>query len=324
MWCSCAVLARAQSEAGRPGKEYVAECGGGYGQDCPECVHARRLHGADSAASAQTSQVCHYTSLERQRGGRTRHVCRMPEETSRSSMRIPSNMPWQDPAYVTGGLHRGNVGASIVAGSGDLTATLAAGGVTVEFGSGNAFIQAAGWGGANEYSFQAGHGGGNDVITGFQQGNRHAGRSTGWTWSSEAVGSTSTALALSDGTQVVPYWFRGRPASLLTCRQDGRHVNVLLPLLVCCLRMRCWPVRRLQGQGISGKARLVTAGSYSVTARKSHRGTALLAVWPTRLIVRNRSRPKRATLDGRPSGRKYAVGIIAGLHNVVTGNRRHN
>ena len=94
------------------------------------------------------------------------------------------------------------MGASIVAGSGDLTATLAAGGGTVEFGSGNAFIQAAGWGGANEYIFQAGHGGGNDVITGFQQGTDTL-SFDGVDVVSEAVGSTSTALALSDGTQVV-------------------------------------------------------------------------------------------------------------------------
>ncbi len=96
----------------------------------------------------------------------------------------------------------GDGGASIMAGSGDLSATLSAAGGTVDFGSGNAAIQAAGWGGANDYVFQAGHGGGNDVIFGFQQG-IDTFSFEGVNVVSEVIGSTSTALALSDGTQVV-------------------------------------------------------------------------------------------------------------------------
>ena len=89
-----------------------------------------------------------------------------------------------------------------MAGSGDLSATLSAAGGTVDFGSGNAAIHAAGWGGANDYVFQAGHGGGNDVIFGFQQG-IDTFSFEGVNVVSEVIGSTSTALALSDGTQVV-------------------------------------------------------------------------------------------------------------------------
>ena len=72
----------------------------------------------------------------------------------------------------------------------------------MEFGSGNATIQAAGWGGANDYVFQAGHGGGNDVVSGFQQGIDTL-SFEGVNVVSEVVGSSSTGLALSDGTQVV-------------------------------------------------------------------------------------------------------------------------
>ena len=96
----------------------------------------------------------------------------------------------------------GQAGASIVAGSGDLAATLSAGGGTVQFGSGDADIQAAGWGGANNYIFQAGQGGGNDVITWCQQGSDTL-SFNGVSVTSEVVGSTSTALSLSDGTQLL-------------------------------------------------------------------------------------------------------------------------
>ncbi len=108
---------------------------------------------------------------------------------------------------VTGGsgnldIWGGNEGATIVAGSGDLTARLSAAGGIVQFGSGNAAIQGAGWGGGNDYIFQAGLGGGNDVITGFQQGVDTL-SFDGVSVVSEDVGSTSTALFLSDGTNVL-------------------------------------------------------------------------------------------------------------------------
>ncbi len=106
----------------------------------------------------------------------------------------------------------GQAGASIIAGSGNLNATLSASGGTVQFGSGDATVQTAGWGGSNDFIFQAGQGGGNDLISGFREGTDSL-SFNGLSVVSEIVGSSSTALTLSDGTNV-----------LLAGFQDTQHM----------------------------------------------------------------------------------------------------
>jgi hypothetical protein len=71
----------------------------------------------------------------------------------------------------------------------------------VVFGTGEAAITQAAWGGAVTYDFVAGHGGGNDVITGFRSGTDQL-SFQGVSVTSDVVAGGSTLLTLSDGTHV--------------------------------------------------------------------------------------------------------------------------
>jgi hypothetical protein len=95
----------------------------------------------------------------------------------------------------------GGAGTRFTAGSGsDIVRMTQAGGVVV-FGTGAAAITQAEWGGAVTYDFVAGHGGGNDVITGFRTGTDQL-SFQGVHVTSDVVAGGSTLLTLSDGTHV--------------------------------------------------------------------------------------------------------------------------
>ncbi len=95
----------------------------------------------------------------------------------------------------------GQAGVSIVASSGNLNASLPTEGGTVQFGSGTADIQVAGWGAGDAFDFLAGHGGGTDVISGFRAGTDTL-SFQGVAVSSETLASGSTNLVLTDGTSI--------------------------------------------------------------------------------------------------------------------------
>lgn len=95
----------------------------------------------------------------------------------------------------------GGAGTHFTAGSGHDQATLMTSGGTVEFGTGTAAINEAGYGAAVTYDFVSGHGGGNDTITGFRIGtDQMSFQGVGVASSTETGGST--LMTLTDGTQV--------------------------------------------------------------------------------------------------------------------------
>ncbi len=78
---------------------------------------------------------------------------------------------------------------------------LTSGGGTVIFGSGATSVVEAGWGGADVFEFNHGHGGGSDTITGFKVGvDSLVFNGVGVTSNTSSGGSTN--LTLSDGTHL--------------------------------------------------------------------------------------------------------------------------
>jgi hypothetical protein len=95
----------------------------------------------------------------------------------------------------------GGSGTVFTAGAGSANVTMGTSGGNVTFGSGATLVNEAGWGSADVYDFNAGHGGGSDTITGFK-----AGYDSLVFNGVNVVGNTSqngsTLLTLSDGTHV--------------------------------------------------------------------------------------------------------------------------
>jgi hypothetical protein len=95
----------------------------------------------------------------------------------------------------------GGGGTQFTAGTGSATVTLAPAGGTVTFGSGATMVTEAGWGSADVYDFNAGHGGGSDTITGFKAGYDSL-VFNGVSITGNTSHNGSTYLTLSDGTHV--------------------------------------------------------------------------------------------------------------------------
>ncbi len=95
----------------------------------------------------------------------------------------------------------GGAGLSFTAGSGQADVTLTANGGTVTLGSGSATVHEAGYGAANTFDFQAGHGGGTDVVTGFRLGTDRV-NFGGLGISSMTQGAGNTSVTLNDGTHI--------------------------------------------------------------------------------------------------------------------------
>ena len=98
-------------------------------------------------------------------------------------------------------LQGGEAGTVFFAGTGSATALLTTGGATVTFGSGPSSVTEAGWGNADIYDFNAGHGGGSDTIAGFRAGTDSL-VFGGVTVTANLSQNGSTLLTLSDGTHV--------------------------------------------------------------------------------------------------------------------------
>ncbi len=105
----------------------------------------------------------------------------------------------------------GSAGLGFTAGTGHADVTLTPGGGTVTFGSGSTIVREASYGAADTFNFQAGHGGGTDVVTGFRFGVDHANLG-GLSISSATQGAGGISVTLSDGTHITMIGSVGTPS----------------------------------------------------------------------------------------------------------------
>ena len=124
------------------------------------------------------------------------------------------NAEWGSAHVVAGSgnisLTGGSAGLSFTAGTGHADVTLTPGGGTITLGSGSTIVREASYGAADTFNFQAGHGGGTDVVTGFRFGIDRV-NFGGLSISSATQGAGGINVTLNDGTHITMIGSVGTP-----------------------------------------------------------------------------------------------------------------
>ena len=106
----------------------------------------------------------------------------------------------------------GSAGLSFTAGTGHADVTLTPGGGTITLGSGSTTVHEASYGAADTFNFQAGHGGGTDVVTGFRFGVDRV-NFGGLSITSATQGTGGLNVTLNDGTHITMIGAVGTPSA---------------------------------------------------------------------------------------------------------------